>query len=257
VTSSPWRSNRLRQPPTGLVRTRRPKTICISSGRPISRLSAHSVSKNPRAARGVCSTRVRETSTCRIAISHQYPPVRSCSVAAAATAPTSAGRTPGSLPARGRRRCVAARWGRALFFGATLLVGSGWRTDDRMHGFLADAFECTIVSLQTVGSQWYDIDLAIAVLDAERLAYCRSAFDASSRCALDEIASEAIEVGLYEAETCFALNLVSDGHSVTMPAGAPRLVRALSERGYRVVELGIEELRKGGGGVRCTSLEIE
>lgn len=47
--------------------------ICISSGRPISRLSAHNASKNPRACRGVSKTMVRETSTWRMVMSHQYP----------------------------------------------------------------------------------------------------------------------------------------------------------------------------------------
>jgi len=53
---------------------------CISSGRPMSRLSAHNASKNPRAWRGASNTTVRETSTWRIAMSHQYPAARSASV---------------------------------------------------------------------------------------------------------------------------------------------------------------------------------
>ncbi len=50
------------------------------SGRPISRLSVTSASKNDRAWRGASNTRVRETSTCRIDSSHQYPAARSWSV---------------------------------------------------------------------------------------------------------------------------------------------------------------------------------
>ena len=46
----------------------------------MSRLSAHSASKNPRAWRGASNTIVRETSTWRMAMSHQYPPARSASV---------------------------------------------------------------------------------------------------------------------------------------------------------------------------------
>ena len=63
--------DRLAREGRGGVRTRRPNTICICSGRPMSRLSAHNASKNPRACRGASNTMVRETSTWRIAMSHQ------------------------------------------------------------------------------------------------------------------------------------------------------------------------------------------
>jgi hypothetical protein len=46
----------------------------------MSRLSAHSASKNPRACRGWSNTMVRETSTWRMAMSHQKPAARSASV---------------------------------------------------------------------------------------------------------------------------------------------------------------------------------
>ena len=67
---------------------------------------------------------------------------------------------------------------------------------------------------------------------------------------------ELIEVGLDEAEV-FALNLVSDTTTVTMTTGAPRLAQRLRDWGYRVVELATEELKKGGGGVRCTALALD
>jgi N-dimethylarginine dimethylaminohydrolase len=52
------------------------------------------------------------------------------------------------------------------------------------------------------------------------------------------------------------LNLISDGTTVTMTSGAPRLAAELRERGLHVVELDTTELRKGGGGVRCTALTL-
>ena len=54
-------------------RMRRAKMISTLAGRPMSRLSAISASKNARARRGASKTMVRETSTCRIDSSHQYP----------------------------------------------------------------------------------------------------------------------------------------------------------------------------------------
>jgi hypothetical protein len=52
---------------------RRPKMISMVSGRPRSRLSVTSASKNARAWRGWVNTMVRDTSTWAMDSSHQYP----------------------------------------------------------------------------------------------------------------------------------------------------------------------------------------
>ena len=67
----------VRKVPGVSQRTRRPKMISTFSGRPRSRLSAISASKKDRARAGASKTMVRETSTCRIEHSHQYPASRS------------------------------------------------------------------------------------------------------------------------------------------------------------------------------------
>ena len=54
-----------------------PKINSSCSGRPRSRLSATSASKNARPLRGASNTNVFDTSICRIDSSHQYPPARS------------------------------------------------------------------------------------------------------------------------------------------------------------------------------------
>ena len=88
------------------------------------------------------------------------------------------------------------------------------------------------------------------------LAYCPAAFDKPSIARLRGLGATLIEVSEAEASG-FALNRVSDGDTVTMTTGAPRLADTLRERGLRVVELETTELRKGGGGVRCTALTLD
>jgi N-dimethylarginine dimethylaminohydrolase len=147
--------------------------------------------------------------------------------------------------------------GDALACGNLLLAGYGQRTDRRMHDVLAQELGYEIVPLQTVGPQWYDLDLAVGVVEPGRLlAYCPDALDRPSRQRLCGLGMELIEVSLEEA-TRFALNLISDGTTVTMTSGAPRLAAALRERGLRVVEVDTIELAKGGGGVRCTALTLD
>jgi N-dimethylarginine dimethylaminohydrolase len=146
--------------------------------------------------------------------------------------------------------------GDALACGNLLLAGSGQRTDPRMHAVLARALDYEVVSLRTVGSRWYDLDLAVAVIDPHTVAYCPEALDGPSRQRLRGLGLDLIEVPVDEASR-FALNLVSDGTTVTMTRGAPYLAGVLRARGLRVVELDTTELAKGGGGVRCTALTLD
>jgi N-dimethylarginine dimethylaminohydrolase len=53
------------------------------------------------------------------------------------------------------------------------------------------------------------------------------------------------------------LNLVSDGTTITMPAGVPRLEHEFERRGFTVVPLPITQLALSGGGVRCTTLALD
>ncbi len=147
--------------------------------------------------------------------------------------------------------------GDSLAFGSRLFAGSGWRTDPAMHRVIAETLGYEIVPVRTISDRWYDIDLAIAVITPETIAWCPEAFDAASGRAIRELAGiELIDVSIDEAEK-FALNLVSDGTTVTMTTGAPRLRESLRNRGYQVIELRTEELKKGGGGVRCTALALD
>jgi N-dimethylarginine dimethylaminohydrolase len=106
--------------------------------------------------------------------------------------------------------------GDALACGDLLLAGYGQRTDRRIHAVLARHLGYEVVPLRTVGPRWYDLDLAVAVIhNPHTLAYCPDAFDEASRRRLHGLGLDLIEVSVDEA-TRFALNLVSDGDTVTM-----------------------------------------
>lgn len=146
--------------------------------------------------------------------------------------------------------------GDALPCGNLLLAGTEWRTDIRTHAVLRDVLGYEVVSLHTVNARWYDIDIAIAVIHPQLIAYCPEAFDAPSQRIIADLPVEKIPVTLAETSN-FALNLVSDGSTITMSEGAPGLAAALREREFKVIELKTTELKKGGGGIRCTSLTLD
>lgn len=166
--------------------------------------------------------------------------------------------------------------GDALPCGNLLFAGSGYRTDPRMHAFLADTLGYDVVSLRTLpeldddgrpvtnhvtgwpDSFFYDIDLALSVITPGLIAWCPEAFTPQSRETIAGLgAVDKIEVSLREAERSFACNLVSTGDTVVMSAHAPGLRAALEARGLQIATPEIHELVKGGGFIRCTTLTLD
>jgi N-dimethylarginine dimethylaminohydrolase len=165
--------------------------------------------------------------------------------------------------------------GDALPCGKYLFVGSNYRTDPRMHAFLADRLGYEVISLQTVperneagqaiinsvtglpNSFFYDLDLALAVITPGLIAWCPEAFDEASQEKLRHIPIDRVEVSLDDAKNHFACNLISTGETVVMSAQAPQLLAALTQKGLRVITPEIQELAKGGGYIRCTSLSLD
>ncbi len=172
--------------------------------------------------------------------------------------------------------------GDALPCGNYLFAGSGYRTDPRVHKFVAETLGYEVITLQTkpkrtwlgvpvinIASGWpdsyfYDIDLALSVLRAPQdgqkglIAWCPGAFTPASRKRLQKFDGvDKIEVSFTEARQAFACNLVSTGETVVMGDGAPLLKAVLEGHGFTVVTPHISELAKGGGYIRCTTLTLD
>lgn len=165
--------------------------------------------------------------------------------------------------------------GDALPCGNYLLAGSNYRTDPRMHDFLARELGYEVIPLQTVpemddsgqpvinklsgwpDSFFYDIDLAISVLSDNLIAWCPEAFMPESQEKLRALPLQKIEVSLEEATNGFACNLVSTGETVIMSAHAPNLKAAIEAHGLATLTPEIGELAKGGGYIRCTTLTLD
>jgi N-dimethylarginine dimethylaminohydrolase len=164
--------------------------------------------------------------------------------------------------------------GDALPCGSYLLAGSDYRTDPRMHEFVAEQLGFEVISLQAVpelgpdgqpminklsgwpDSFFYDIDLAISVLRDDLIAWCPEAFTPDSQAKIRALPMDKIEVSFAEATQGFACNLVSTGETVIMSAHAPELQTAIEARGLRTITPEVSELGKGGGYIRCTTLTL-
>lgn len=164
--------------------------------------------------------------------------------------------------------------GDALPCGNYLFMGSEYRTDIRMRQFVAEHLGYEIIALQTIpqmddngrpqinsysgwpDSFFYDIDLALSILREDLIAWCPEAFIPESQEKLRALPIEKIEVSLEEAMEGFACNLVSTGETVVMSAHAPQLQAAIEAKGLKTITPEIQELAKGGGYIRCTTLTL-
>jgi N-dimethylarginine dimethylaminohydrolase len=163
--------------------------------------------------------------------------------------------------------------GDSLVCGNFLFAGSGYRSDAAAQKFAAEALNLDLIQLRTIpqlkngepyinpatrhaDSFFYDLDLALAIIDENTIAYAPAAFVESSRELLASLPLNKILVDLDEAKTGFACNLVSTGKTVIMSAHAPNLKHALESRGLTVLTPEISELKKGGGYIRCISLTL-
>lgn len=168
--------------------------------------------------------------------------------------------------------------GDALPCGNYLLAGSGYRTQLSAHQFVAQQLGYEVITLQAIpkrgffgwgkpvinkDSGWpdsffYDIDLAIAVLRPDLIAWCPDAFMPTSQAKIRSLSGiEKIEVSYKEATKGFGCNLVSTGETVIMSSNAPKLQAAIEAHGLKTITLDSAELGKGGGYIRCCTLTLD
>lgn len=165
--------------------------------------------------------------------------------------------------------------GDALPCGNLLFAGQTYRSDPKMHDFVAKELGYEVIALETIpaldeggnpiinsvtgwpDSFFYDIDLALSVLTPELIAWCPEAFTPASQAKIRSLSIEKIEVDYHEAIKGFACNLVSTGETVIMSDKAPKLQAAIEEKGLSTITPKITELAKGGGYIRCTTLTLD
>ena len=152
--------------------------------------------------------------------------------------------------------CTNEGEGDILFTERALLAGTGFRSDHAAHLEVQETFGRPVVSLQLTDPRFYHLDTALAVLtDDHLIAYYPGAFSPGSRRVLARLFPDAILASESDAAE-LGINCVSDGRHVIHAPAAVRLASQLRERGFVPIAVDTSELRKGGGGAKCCTLEL-
>lgn len=145
--------------------------------------------------------------------------------------------------------------GDLLVVGSMILAGNGFRTDPHAHAEIAGLTGMPVVSLELVDPRFYHLDTALTVLDDRTIAYYPPAFTDRARAELAALFPDAIEVSSTDAYV-LGLNAVSDGRHVIHPAQAAGFAAQLHHAGFHPIGVDLSELLKGGGSVKCCTLEV-
>ena len=140
-------------------------------------------------------------------------------------------------------------------YGGLVLAGYGFRTEAAAHSEAQEVLGHPVVSLRLVDPRFYHLDVALAVLDDDNVAYHPAAFSESSRTVLERLFPDAVIADEADA-LAFGLNLVSDGRNVVLNSEATALAVKLAAAGYAPVPVELGELKKGGGSVKCCVAEL-
>ena len=148
-----------------------------------------------------------------------------------------------------------------LLVGDVILAGTGFRSATASHEEIGRIYGREVVSLNLVNPSFYHLDTAVAVLDARtggdrpQIAYLPSAFDEASLRVLRDRFPDAI-LATEEDAAVLGLNSFSDGQNVVIASRATTFARQLRDAGYTPIGVDLSELLRGGGGVKCCTLEL-
>ncbi|MER5933241.1 dimethylargininase [Streptomyces sp. NPDC002054] len=136
-----------------------------------------------------------------------------------------------------------------------LLAGRGFRSSPLSHDEAQEFFGRPVIGLDLVDPRYYHLDTALSVLDGDEVMYYPEAFSPGSRAVLRRLFPDALIVNQQDAAV-LGLNAVSDGRHVMLPQAATGLFEPLRARGFEPIGLDLGELLKGGGSVKCCTLEL-
>jgi len=141
--------------------------------------------------------------------------------------------------------------------GPWLWTGYGFRTEIEAHEHLARWFDLEIISVRLVDERFYHIDTCMCPLAGGYLLYHPPAFDDASRAEIERRVpkDKLIPVSMQNAGH-FACNSVNVGDRIFLHRTSGRLIPALEDHGFHVVQVGLSEFLKAGGSAKCLTLKL-
>jgi N-dimethylarginine dimethylaminohydrolase len=146
--------------------------------------------------------------------------------------------------------------GDLLFSGKKYVMGYGKRTDIKAKKYLEKFLNSEILEFKLSDPYFYHFDMSFAALDEKTVVINKHSFDKKG---LEKIYKNFPNVILASKSDNqnFACNLVMVGKNIVVGKGiSEELKSSFSKFGFKVNEVDMAEYRKGGGSIKCLTLEF-
>lgn len=134
--------------------------------------------------------------------------------------------------------------------------GYGFRTSERAKPYLEEILKSEVLMMKLVDPRWYHMDISFFPLGEGRVFIIPKAFDKVSLEIIHREFADVIETNDIEDITGFACNSYLVGKNIVTNKISKNSRKQLEARGYNLMEVDVSEFLKGGGSVRCLTLDI-
>ena len=146
--------------------------------------------------------------------------------------------------------------GDALFCGDILFAGYRQRSDANAHQWVGQRLGVRVLPLELVNPRYYHLDTCFCPISRTEAIYFPDAFDSYGRRVLASHVPTLIPVEEAEARR-FGCNAVVVGKSIVHNSRCPKLGESLAARGYKAIEVELDEFLKAGGSAKCLTLRLD
>lgn len=140
--------------------------------------------------------------------------------------------------------------GESLFFQDKLLIGIGFRANEKAVSHIEKSLGIKAVPLELVNPLFYHLDTCLFILNDITAFYYKDAFSKKSQKLLKKIVPYLIQFTKKEAYS-FASNSIVTDHHVIMQKNIPTFSSRIKSFGYKPVEVDLGEFIKSGGASHC------
>lgn len=139
-----------------------------------------------------------------------------------------------------------------------LWMGWGYRSALAAHVHLSQYLDMEVLSLRLIDERFYHLDTCFCPLSGGYLLYYPPAFDEPARRLIAQRVPSNKRIAISEEDALyFACNAVNIDDLLILNHVGSKLRDQLNEAGFEVIETGLSEFLKAGGGSKCLTLRLD
>ncbi len=146
--------------------------------------------------------------------------------------------------------------GDLLSVGGKYFLGWGKRSDYESKKYLSEILEAEITDFKLIDPYFYHFDMCFTPLNENTVAINPLSFDEEGLEKISQNFSNIIEVSEEDNKLMACNAVVVDNTIIASKGISEKLKDDYLKHGFSVKEISMDEFRKGGGGIKCLTLEF-